>query len=118
MSKVLAILTAVGILVIGCASSNPGLITQLDTTIGQATDTVWKQKDCRAGLLKSQIDVRQVSIETRTSIETLVKLANTESEEFKKCYYFGNVFNAYLFASKDIVAANTQLINMLMGLVK
>lgn len=103
----------------GCSTTRiEGLVTQFDTNLAKYTDMVWQQKDCRAGLLKSQIDIRQVSIETRTSIEALVSLANKESEDYRKCYYFGQTFNAYLFASKDVIAANTELINMLMGLVR
>ena len=91
--SVAVVLAAMTCLMMGCAGNSTGIITQLDQTISSATDTVWQQKDCRAGLLASQVDVRNVSLETKTSINNLVKLADQNSEDFKKCYYFGSVFN-------------------------
>ncbi len=96
----------------GCASK---VITKIDTDVAKMADTVWQQKDCRAGLAKSLVEVRGASLEVKASVDKLVAAADQESENFKKCYYLGNWFNAIEFAGKDEAG---KLLPDILGLIK
>lgn len=90
-------------------------IAKIDADVAKMADTVWQQKDCRAGLAKSLVEVRGASLEVKASVDKLVAAADQESENFKKCYYLGNWFNAIEFAIKD---EKDKLLPDILGLIK
>ena len=109
--KILIILICV-LSLTGCAGS---IISKIDADVSKMADTVWEQKDCRAGLAKSLVEVRGASLEVKASVEKLVLAADQESNNFKKCYYLGNWFNAVEFAGKDV---GGRILPDILGLLK
>lgn len=98
--KALIVIVCVVILA-GCGISSK-IITKIDKDVETMANTVWQQKDCRAGLAKSLVEVRGASLEVKASVDKLVAAADQGTDNFKKCYYLGNWFNALEFAGKDV----------------
>lgn len=98
--KVLIVLL-VCVALCGCGISGK-IISKIDTDVETMANTVWQQKDCRAGLAKSLVEVRGASLEVKASVDKLVAAADQGTDNFKKCYYLGNWFNAIEFAGKDV----------------
>lgn len=113
--KVISLAVVAMMILGGCVAGN--LVTDFDAKIGNMADTVYSQKDCRAGLLSSLILVRSPSLEVKTSIASMVSMADPNSEAFKRCAYLGSVANAYRFMSGDLIKANTEILQAVMGMV-
>ena len=103
------------VLMLGGCGATSKAISKIDADVAKMADTVWQQKDCRAGLAKSLVEVRGASLEVKASVDKLVAASDQDSENFKKCYYLGNWFNAIEFAAKDEA---DKLLPDILGLIK
>lgn len=118
MKKILVLLIAI-VMLSGCSSFISKQIKNIDADVATMADSVWQQKDCRAGLAKSLVEVRSASLEVKSSVDKLIEASNQDSEEFKKCYYLGNWFNALEFAAKDVKdRLLPDLLDLISGVVK
>ena len=117
--KLVLIVTFLLASITGCATSNMSLsdiVTKLGTDGQKLIDLAWTNKDCLAGFANSQMLVRNVSTDTKVSVGLLVAAADQSTEQYKKCFYTGNLINAGGFAAKDAIADNAQLLNLLESL--
>lgn len=79
------------LMLVGCAGTNQ-TIQHIDKDVLKTADTIWAQKDCRAGVAQAITEAVQAK---SYAAEKVVSFGDPKSEAYQKCYYLVLVLDLY-----------------------
>lgn len=85
------ILLLLALLLVACSTTNQA-VQHIDKDVLKTADTVWKQKDCRAGVVQAITEATQSK---SSAAEKVQGFGDPKSETYQKCYYLVLVLDLY-----------------------
>ena len=101
-------------LLAGCSVFNQ-IQNKTDADIAVYLNQVWASKDCRAAIANTVTALRPASIEAKMAAEDMLSIADTKSDEYKKCQFGADWADWFLYASKDEAGKVSDVLKLLLA---
>lgn len=85
------ILLLLALLLVACSTTNQA-VQHIDNDVLMTADTLWAQRDCRAGVAQGITEAVQAK---SYAAEKVVSFGDPKSEAYQKCYYLVLVLDLY-----------------------
>lgn len=102
------IILLLAFMLVGCAGTNQA-IQHIDSDVLMTADTIWAQKDCRAGVVQAITEATQSK---SAAAEKVQGFGNPKSETYQKCYYLVLVFDLYRNTIDKIMPDVVGIVNL------
>jgi hypothetical protein len=102
------ILFLLALLLVACSTTNQA-IQHIDSDVLMTADTIWAQKDCRAGVAQAITEALQAK---SYAAEKVVGFGDPKSEQYQKCYYLVLVLELYRNTIDKIMPDVLGIVNM------
>lgn len=94
---------------VGCSTTN-SIVQHVDQDVLKTADTIWKQRDCRAGVIQAITESRQVKSVTADKVQAF---GDPKSDSYQRCYYLTLVANLYLTTADNLMPDIVKMIDLM-----
>ena len=102
------IILLLALILASCSTTNQA-VQHIDKDVLMTADTIWAQKDCRAGVVQAITEATQSK---NAAAEKVQGFGDPKSETYQKCYYLVLVLDLYRNTIDKIMPDVLGIVNM------